>query len=92
MITRKALKAKLQAMDNNHVLCAGVKRTSNHRGYAVEVGLKSLVGDNTTFGQSTHCTGLGKLHNNPKWFVQLYTDLMWATGDVTVGSVLYALN
>lgn len=90
MITRKALIAKLQDMNLSDVLVSGQKRTSNWRGYAVCEALRSIIGIET-FAQSTHVSRRGNIVKNPKWFQQLFTNLEWASGDITPGSILQAL-
>lgn len=89
--SRKALITKLEAMNPAQVLFPAWKRDSNHRGYAVEQALKEFFGD-VSFGQATHCVGLGSLKKNPKWFVQLYVDLAYDNKDITPGYILYFLN
>lgn len=90
MISKKALIAALKSMDLATVLCPSYRRSANHRGYAVEVALASFV--DVSFGQASHSSKrCDKLVNNPRWFRQLYTDLSWASGDVTVYSILQAL-
>lgn len=91
MITRKALIAKLQEMELDAVLFAGNRRSAQHRGHAVEIALASFL-PRTTFGQTQHATGMGAMKKNPKWFTRLYTEIMWASGDVTTYSILQALS
>ena len=91
MITRKALIVKLQTMNLDTILFAGSRRTAQHRGQAVEIALARFL-PRTTFGQTQHATGMGAMKKNPKWFTQLYTDLSWASGDITPGSILQALS
>jgi hypothetical protein len=91
MITRKTLIAKLDAMNLDTVLLAGFHRTPNYRGDAAEKALRPLIGIET-FNQREHITARGTAKANPTWLKQLYTDLSWATGDITAGSILYALG
>lgn len=90
MITRKKFIEDLQAIDPKKVLFPAWKRTSNHRGYAVEQALKNIVC--VQFGQLNHTTRNGAMHSNPKWFTQLYTDIMWSSVDVTPRSILQMLS
>lgn len=90
-ITRKGLIDACQKMDLDMVLFSAQRRTpTQHRGYAVEVGLSRFI--STSFGQQYHaiCGGAAQVEN-PKWFKQLYTDLAWSTGDITPGAILQAL-
>lgn len=89
-ITRKALIDACQQMNLDEVLFSAQRRTSNHRGHAVEVALAHFIA--TTFGQQYHATRNGaKQAKNPKWFQQLYTDLAWSSADITPGAILQAL-
>lgn len=90
-ITRKALIAACQSMNLDTVLFDVNRRTTQHRGHAVEVALSHFV--KTTFGQKFHATHNGASQiENPKWFKQLYTDLAWSANDITPGSILQALS
>lgn len=90
-ISRKALIAACRDMDLNTVLFDANRRTTQHRGHAVEVALSHFV--KTTFGQKYHATRNGAAQvENPKWFKQLYTDLAWDTNDITPGAILQALS
>lgn len=90
MISKKNLIAKLEKMNLDSVLFSANRRTANHRGYAAEIALASLIGV-STFGATSHTTKRGKLVSNPRWFAGLYTEVTWSAGDVTPGSILQAL-
>jgi hypothetical protein len=96
MITRKAFVTKLQKMHPDVVLFEGYRRSTEqsggYRGAAAEGALEKVIeGGVVGFSQSHYYTPRGMCYETPKWFRQLYTDLAWGTGDITVGSILYAL-
>ena len=90
--TRKAFVAQLKEMDPAEVLFPGWRRSAQDRSYAVVQALQQFIGEDVSFGQSSHCIGLGAQKENPKWFAQLFTDLSWDSRDITPGWVLYHLN
>jgi len=91
MITKKSLIAKLQSMNLDEILFQGARRDSKLGGkwHAAQVALENVI--EGTFGQSTYATKRGLLKETPKWFRQMYTNIMWDQGDVTPGSILQAL-
>ncbi len=95
MITRKALIQNLQAMNLDTVLLEGFRRSTGqsggYRGHAAEVALEKVITGVSHFSQAHYYTVREHRHDTPKWFRQLYTELAWATGDITPGSILQAL-
>lgn len=95
MITRKALVAKLKSMNLDQVLFAGIHRSTEqsggYRGKAAQAALDKLITGVSSFAQAHYHTVRGLRRDTPKWFRQLYTEIAWATGDVTPGSILAAL-
>lgn len=95
MITRKALVAKLQKMSPDVVLFASIHRSTEQaggwRGNAAQSSLQKVIEGVSSFNQSQYHTARGVRKDTPKWFRQLYTELTWATGDVTPGTILAAI-
>lgn len=93
MITRKALKQKLLAMNPDTVLLATHQRSYTNNGsryVAGSVVLEKLTGVDVV-GQQSHCGRSGISRKNPKWLTQLFTEIMWSVGAVHVGDVLQFL-
>ncbi len=93
MITRKALIAKLKAMNPDTVLLATHQRCYHNNGsryMAGSVVLEKLTGVDVV-GQQSHCGRSGVSHKNPKWLTQLFTEIMWSVGVVHAGDVLQHL-
>ena len=94
MITRKALIQKLKDMNLDTVLFQGARRvqhtSGDYHGHDAEYVLRKLIGVDV-FNQLTYRTVRGIQKQTPKWFRQLYADLAWGHGDITPGSILYAL-
>ena len=95
MITRKALVAKLKAMNLDNVLIPWQRRASeaagSYRGYDAEKVLIPLL-EVPHMSQRNFFTKRGCQKENPKWLKQLYTDIAWSSGDITPGSILQAIS
>lgn len=93
MITRKALIVKLQGMNPETVL-AGIHQRSYANNGSREAAtchvLCNLL-DLPAVGQNNHCGKRGKVAKNPKWLIQLFTDITWSVGAIHVGDVLQHL-